>query len=61
MDLFGAAHRWAKGGGGEKALLPQICHTYPTMIKLGADIPYRKKIQKIYELRDTLLEFCRNK
>ena len=35
-----------------------ICHTYPTMMKLGTVIPYLKKIQKIYESRDTPLEFC---
>ena len=46
-------------GGGQKAPpLPKICHTYPTMMKLGAVIPYPKKIQKIYESRDTPLEFC---
>ena len=40
-------------GGGKKAPLPKICHTYPTMMKLGTVIPYLKKIQKIYESRDT--------
>ena len=44
--------------GGKKAPLPKICHTYPTMIKLGALIPYLKKIQKTYKSRDTPLEFC---
>ena len=43
MCLLGAAHRW----GGQKGLpLPYICHTYPTMMKLGTLIPYLKKIQK---------------
>ena len=42
------------GEGGQKGPLPKIFHTYPTMMKL----PYLKKIQKIYESRDTLLEFC---
>ena len=37
--------------------LPKICHTYPTMMKLGTVIPYLRKIQKIYESRDTPLEF----
>ena len=37
---------------------PKICHTYPTMIKLGTVIPYLKKIQKTYESRDTHPEFC---
>ena len=40
-------------GVGKKASLPKICHTYPTMMK-----PYLKKIQKLYESRDTPLEFC---
>ena len=40
--------------------LPKICHTYPTMMKLGAVIPYPKKMQRIYESRDTPLDldFC---
>ena len=37
------------GGGGQKGSLPKICHTYPTMIKLGTIIAYPKKIQKLYE------------
>ena len=45
-------------GETKKALLPNICHTYPTMMKLGTVVPYLKKIQKIYESRNTLLEFC---
>ena len=47
-----------RGGGSKKAPLPKICHTYPTMMKFGTVIPYLKKIQKIYESRDTPLEFC---
>ena len=43
---------------GQKGPLPKICHTYPTVMKLGTVIPYPKKILKIYESRDTLLEFC---
>ena len=38
--------------------IPKICHTYPAMMKLGTVIPYLKKIQKLYESRDTALEFC---
>ena len=38
--------------------LPKICHTYPTTMKFGTVIPYPKKIQKIYESRDTPLVFC---
>ena len=46
-------------GGGQKApLKSKIRHTYPTMMKLGTDIPCPKKIQKIYESRDTPLDFC---
>ena len=54
MGFFGAAHGW----GGQKGLLPKICHLYPTMMKLGTVISYLKKIKKIYESRDTSLEFC---
>ena len=46
------------GRWGKKAPLPKIFHTYPTMMKIGTVIPYLKKIQKIYELRDTPPEFC---
>ena len=38
--------------------LRKICHTYPTMMKLGTVIPYLRKIQKIYKSRDISLEFC---
>ena len=55
MGLFGAAHGW---GGGKKNPFLKICHTYPTMMKLGTIIPYLKKIQKIYESRDTPLSFA---
>ena len=44
MGIFGAAHGWGVGGGG---LLPKVCHTYPTIMKLGIVIPYLKEIQKI--------------
>ena len=54
MGIFGAAHGWV----GQERPLPKICHTYPTVMKLGTVIPYPKKIQKIYESRDTPLEFC---
>ena len=57
MGFFGAAHGWWGWGGG-KVPLPKFCHTYPTMMKLDTVIPYPKKIQKIYESRDTPLEFC---
>ena len=54
-------HFWdcSRMGGGQKSPpLPKICHAYPTMMKLGIVIPYLKRIQKIYESRDTLPEFC---
>ena len=55
--IFGTAYGW---GGEAKSPppLPKICHTYPTMMKLGTVTPYLKKIQKIYEPRDTPPEFC---
>ena len=57
MGLFDAAHEC----GDKKVLnkaLPKICHTYPSMMKLGTVIPYLKKIRKIYKPCDTSLEFC---
>ena len=42
----------------KKGPLPKICHTYPTMMKLGTVIPNPKKLQKIYESHDTTLGFC---
>ena len=38
---------WMGGGGAKRPPLPKICHTYPTMIKLGTVIAYLKEIQKI--------------
>ena len=54
MGFFGAAHGY---GGGQKGPFPKVCHTYPTMMKLGTVIAYLKKIQKIYESCDIPLEF----
>ena len=53
-------HFWgcSRIGGSKKGPLPKISHTYPTMMVLGTVIPYLKKIQKIYESRDTHPEFC---
>ena len=45
-------------GGQERPPLSKICHIYPTKMKLGTIIPYLKKTKKIYESRDTLLDFC---
>ena len=39
MGIFGAAHGWGEGGGVKWTPLPKICHTYPTMMKLGTVIP----------------------
>ena len=54
--------RWVFSGlltdGGEEGLLPKTCHKYLTMMKLGAVMRYLKKIQKIFESRDTRLELC---
>ena len=57
MGIFGAAHGWV-GGGAKSPLIPKICDTYPTMMKLGTVIPDLEKIQTIYESRDTPSEFC---
>ena len=62
MGFFAASQRCGdEGGGGVGGVgghRPKICHTYPTMTKLGTVIPYLKQIQNIYESRDTPLEFC---
>ena len=42
MGPFGAAN----GCRVKKATLLKICHTYPTMMKLGTAVSYLKKIQK---------------
>ena len=46
------------GGGSKRSPFPKICQTYPTMTKHGAPTLYLKKIRKIYNSRDTPLEFC---
>ena len=55
MGFFGAAHGWE---GGQKVPPSKICHTYPTLMKLGTVTRYLKKIQKIHKSRDTPSEFC---
>ena len=50
--------RGGAGGGAKRPPLPKICHTCPTMMKLATFMPYQKKVKKIYESRDTPLEFC---
>ena len=47
MGIFGAAHGWE---------WPKS--TYPKIMKLGTNITYLKKVQKLYASRDTPLEFC---
>ena len=44
--------------GAKNVHLPKICLAYPTIMKLGTVLPYLKKIQKVYKLRDTLHDFC---
>ena len=56
MGIFSATYGW--GGGAKRYPLPTIFHTHPTVIKLGTDIHYLKKIPKIYKSRDTLLDVC---
>ena len=61
MVLFRTVHGWRGGeggGGAKKTPLPNICHTYPAIMKLGTVTTYLKKIQKIYKSRDKPLEFC---
>ena len=43
---FRGSSQMRGGGGVQKVLLLKICHTYPTMMKLGAVVPHLKKIQK---------------
>ena len=57
MGLFRAAHGWGVIKM-PSPHLPKICHTYPTMIKLGIVITYLRKTPKIYESRDTPFQFC---
>ena len=52
MGHFGAAHRWGEGWQ-KGSPFSKICHTYPTLMRLGAYIPYLKKIQKTHKSRDT--------
>ena len=56
--LFWGCSRMEEGGEAWRTLLTKICYTYPTMMKIGTVIPYLKKIQKLFELRDAPLEFC---
>ena len=61
MSFFMAANGWGGGGGGggpKNHPHPKICCTYSTVMKIVTAIPYLKKIKKLYESRDTFLEFC---
>ena len=55
MVFFGAAHGW-----GAKKVPPPSLKSVTHIIQWWnlAVIPYLKKIQKLYESRDTPLEFC---
>ena len=57
MGIFGTAHGW---GEGKRSPVPlsKSCNSYPTMMRLGPVIPSLKKIQKIFESRDTHPDFC---
>ena len=48
MGFFGAAHGWRGQGA-------KMCHTYPTMMKLGTVIPYLRKIKKINHMTHSLI------
>ena len=45
------------GQGPKRSPLSKICHTYPTMMKLGTVITYLKKFQKLYESPAKPFEF----
>ena len=36
MGIFGGAHGWREGGGAKRLPLPDVWHTYPTMMELGS-------------------------
>ena len=50
MALFGAAHSIFAP---PTIFFPKICQAYPTIMKLGTTTLPLKKMQKIYEWRDT--------
>ena len=53
--LFQGCSRMGEGAKGHPLL--KICHAYDTIMQISTVIPYLKKIQKIYESRDTALRF----
>ena len=56
IGLSSAAHGGV--GGLKHTPFPNIWNTYPTGIKISAVIPYLKKIQKKYKLRDKPPKLC---
>ena len=42
----------------KKDPLPKICHIYPIMMEPDTVIHYLHQIQKIYNSRDILYDFC---
>ena len=54
MGILGAEQGW--GGAKRPPSLKSVTH--PTLMKLSTVIPYLNRIQKLYESRDTLPEFC---
>ena len=46
IGLLGAAHEWEDLKAPAPFPSHRICYTYPTKMKPGTSIPYRKKIQK---------------
>ena len=36
MGFFGAAHGWGEQGGQKGPPLHKVCHTHPTLMKLGS-------------------------
>ena len=55
---FRDCSRMSVGGGSKRSPLPKICHTYTTIMKLGAIMCYLKNIRKTYESRDRTPEVC---
>ena len=47
MGGFGAAHGCGGGGGAKKFPSPKICHTYPTMMKIGTQRRFKKYIKYV--------------
>ena len=49
---------WSRMRERQKGPLLKICHTYPSLMKLGTVTLYLKKTPKIYKTREKPLEFC---